>query len=220
MGRPPAHSDRTTPSSKTDGQLTGPGQKGMERMPNEIDTNIKLTRAEQTDLLRVIRGRERVAKAAVAERAAALRTDFEAQISKVYSFDDNAVWKAAMAAAAKATEEARARVDLECQRLGIPEEFRPEIGQPVWYRRGENAIAERRAELRKLAYAQITEAEQRAKVQIERISVEAQTKVLETGLSAPAQEFLKMLPSVETLMPALQLERVEQLRIASRPSYH
>jgi hypothetical protein len=85
-------------------------------------------------------------------------------------------------------------------------------------RRGENAMAERRAELRKLAYAQITEAEQRARVQIERISVEAQTKILETGLSAPAQEFLKLLPSVDTLMPPLQLERVEQLRIASRPS--
>jgi hypothetical protein len=177
-----------------------------------------LTKAEQTDLLRVIRGRERVAKAAVAERRR--RGDYEAQISRVYSFDDNAIWKAAMAATAKATEEARAKVDLECHRLGIPAEFRPEIGQPIWYCRGENAMAERRAELRKLAHAQITEAEKRARVHIERISVEAQSKVLETGLSAPAQEFLKILPSVETLMPALQLERVEQLRIASRLFYH
>jgi hypothetical protein len=189
-------------------------------MPKDVVANDKLTKAEQADLLKVIRGRERVAKFAAAQRAAELRTDFEAQISKIYSFDDNDIWKAAMAAATQATEEAKAKVDLECERLGIPKEFRPEIGQPMWYRRGENASAERRAELRKLAYAQIEEAEKRAKVQIERISVEAQTQVLQTGLSAPAKQFLEMLPSVETLMPTLQLERVEQLRIANRPSYH
>lgn len=87
-------------------------------------------------------------------------------------------------------------------------------------RRGENSVAERRAELRRLAYAQIEEAERRAKLQIERTSVQAQSEVIATGLSATAKVFLESLPPVETLMPALQLERVEQLRITSRPSYH
>jgi hypothetical protein len=38
-------------------------------------------------------------------------------------------------------------------------------------------------------------------VQIERITVQAQTELMATGLSAPAKAFLRTLPSVETLMP-------------------
>jgi hypothetical protein len=201
-------------------QIVEGGELEGTEMPQDLVASTKLTRAEQTDLLRVIRGRERVAKAAVAERAAALRTDFEAQISKRYRFDDNAIWSAAMEAAKRAADEARATIDAECERLGIPPEFRPGIERPHWYGRGENSVRERRAELRRLAYAQIEEAERRAKLQIERTSVQAQSEVIATGLSATAKVFLDSLPSVETLMPALELERVEQLRITSRPSYH
>src|SRR5512132_253872 len=59
---------------------------GSVAMPKDVVANDKLSKAEQADLLKVIRGRERVAKFAAAQRAAELRTDFEAQISKIIQF--------------------------------------------------------------------------------------------------------------------------------------
>src|SRR3954465_7211149 len=64
--------------------------------------------------------------------------------------------------------------------------------------------AKRRAELRKVAQAQIASLEQQAIVRIEQASVEAQTQIAITGLtSEAAHAFVEQLPSSESLMPAL-----------------
>ena len=61
-----------------------------------------MTRAEQSDLLRLIRGREKVAKTAAAQRAAEMRADFAAKLAATFSFDQDALWKSAHDEARKA----------------------------------------------------------------------------------------------------------------------
>ena len=177
-----------------------------------------LTRGEREDLLKLIRQRAKIAKQSAAQRSAELRADFEKQISSIYSFDQRKVWQDAQRAVQQAVAEAEARISEECQRLGIPERFRPGVSAG-WYRRGENASAERRAELRRVAYTEIAALEKRAVVEIERQSLIAQTELVAVGLSGAASAFLEQLPSVESLMPALDALRV-QAELPERPDYY
>jgi hypothetical protein len=82
----------------------------------------------------------------------------------------------------------------------------------TWYRRGENAAADRRAELRKVA---TTEAARRMKVaqkEIKRRSVATQERVVIAGFtSEAAQSLLESLPTAEALMPELELDAIEKL---------
>jgi hypothetical protein len=174
-----------------------------------------MTKSERDDLVRLIKQRERIAKTAAAQRSAQMLADFERQISAVHAFDSNEVWEAAMAAGVKAAHEAQARLDEESKRLGIPEEFRPRMSFG-WMSRGQNAFAERRSELRKVALAEINAAEKSAHVQIETQSVAAQTKIIAHGLSSDdALRFFNSLPPVQEMMPALSLETI-QAEIARR----
>ena len=174
-----------------------------------------ISRSEQADLLRLIRQRERVAKTAAAQRAAQLRADFETQLDRKYSFNERPVWAAAFQAAQAATDEAASRIADECERLGIPKEFAPSISL-TWYARGENAVKERRIELRRLAHVHIEAAEKRTRTEIERMSLQAQTDLIATGLSQKAKAFLVAMPSVDTLMPGVQVDYVERLLISSK----
>src|SRR4051794_33258265 len=108
-----------------------------------------ITRSEREDILRVARQCEKVAKSGAKRRTAELRADFEAKMAAEYSFDQRSVWKAATEAAKRVVAEADKRVAEECVKLGIPAKFRPELAVH-WYSRGENASAQRRAELRKV----------------------------------------------------------------------
>ncbi|HVE49565.1 MAG TPA: hypothetical protein VNG69_08120 [Casimicrobiaceae bacterium] len=54
------------------------------------------------------------------------------------------------AAARKSIDEADAHIAERCRALGIPPEFRPTLSL-CWFGRGENAVAGRRAELRRVA---------------------------------------------------------------------
>lgn len=177
------------------------------------DPDGRMTKPERDDLARVTRLRERVAKTGAAERSAWLLSDFEAQLSAIYSFDDDAVWKRAKEAAQKVVDAAQADVAARCRELGIPDKFAPELALH-WYGRGENAVAERRTELRMAAKARIAAEEKRAKSEIERWSAETQTKLLAAGLdSAEARAFLEAMPTPESLMPRLTLGEVEARRL-------
>jgi hypothetical protein len=167
-----------------------------------------LSNAERERLLRVARLREKVAKSAASERSARLLADFEQQLAAIYSFDSNEVWRAAYKAADDAVEAARRAIDAECERLGIPKRFRPGIGMG-WHGRGENAVRERRVELRKVAQTRIAAIEKSARQEIERISSEAQIELLAHGMSEHARQLLDNLPKVEALMPSLQVEDIE-----------
>jgi hypothetical protein len=65
--------------------------------------------------------------------------------------------------------------------------------------------------------------EQQAKVAIEHAHLKARVQLTEIGLHSPeARKFLAALPAVESLMPPLQFERIEQLmlkRVRNRYKY-
>ena len=169
----------------------------------------RMTKAEREDLVRLIKQREKVAKTAAEQRSAAMLAEFEQQVSALHRFDTNEVWTAAVQAAADAAKEANAKIEAEAAKLGIPEEFRPRL-RYMWDRRGENEYQGRRAELRRLAKAEIEALEGLARVQIEAQSVQAQTEVIANGLSSDAAvAFLNKLPAIESLMPPLDVTAIQ-----------
>jgi replicative superfamily II helicase len=174
-----------------------------------------MTKGEREDLIRLIKQRERVAKTAAEQRSAAMLAQFEQQVSAVHSFATNDVWRAAVEAVQGATQEAMKKIEAECGKLGIPEEFQPRVSFG-WAQRGENAYEVRRTELRRVAKAEIDAMEKVARVQIEQASVQAQTEVIANGLtSAAAIEFLRRMPAIETMMPALDVTAI-QAKLADR----
>jgi hypothetical protein len=100
---------------------------------------------------------------------------------------------------------------VRCGELGIPARFAPEISLN-WYGRGENAIKERRAELRAVAKSRIAAIEKAACTKIEMACLEAQAQVIAHGLtSAAAIKFFDAMPTVEVLMPPLEMTSVEEM---------
>jgi hypothetical protein len=102
--------------------------------------------------------------------------EFDTQSAQIYAFDDDAVWKAATLAAQAAVAAAQAEIAARCAELGIPPEFAPGISFG-WHGRGENAVAGRRAELRRMAKSRVEAIELEAVTKIERLSLAAQTEV-------------------------------------------
>jgi hypothetical protein len=89
-------------------------------------------------------------KTAATQRSAELLAEFEQQLASVYSYDQHRTWKAATEAAGKAVSKAKKQIAARCEELGIPARFAPTV-EYLWSGRGENAVAERRRELRAVA---------------------------------------------------------------------
>jgi hypothetical protein len=136
-----------------------------------------MTKGEREDLAKLCRQREKLAKVEADARAAEMLADFQKQLATIHSYNDHEVWKKAKAAAQAATDEARRIVEASLNELGIPRQFAPLLSLE-WYGRGENAAAERRAELTKVAVSRIDAITKRVKHQIEAGSVEVQTRLL------------------------------------------
>jgi hypothetical protein len=170
-----------------------------------------MTARERQDLARLVRQRAKVEKAGAAQRRAEIMADFEQQLASIYTPDDDAAWKAMHEAAEQATTEANAAIAERCAELGIPKQFRPSIST-YWYGRGENALKDRRAELRRVAVTRLDALEKAARTEIERASVEAQTALVADGLTTEkARTFLEALPSIGALMPALDVSEIRGL---------
>jgi hypothetical protein len=198
MGRPPIGEKAMTGAER-------------QRRHRDIVMQKPMTKSERDDLARLIRNREQVMKARAVQRSAELLAEFEQQMSSVYSYDQDEIWKQATAAA-------------RCDELGIPQRFAPAVAFS-WQGRGENAIAARRRELRDTAKSRIAALEAAAVSEIKMRCLDAQSQILAHGLtSASAIEFFDNLPEVETLMPPLEMPSVEQLvharRVDTRSPYH
>lgn len=164
-----------------------------------------MTRAERENFFRLNRARERAAKNALAARSAQLTAEFERQLDTYYSFNDNAVWEEVYRRASHAVQEAQRVISETAKQLGIPKRFAPEI-HAVWTGQ-QYVLRQERAELRKLARAQLTAAEKAGQIEIERRSLEIQTELVADSLTtSAAKAFLERLPSVERLMPPLELK--------------
>lgn len=175
-----------------------------------------MTKGERTELGQLIRKREKVMKSQAQERSAALIAEFDQQSAKIHHWDDDTIWSQAKDEAEKAVEEARVSIAARCEKLGIPVEFAPTL-QLTWYGRGHNAVAERRTELRRAAKSKIDALEKEAITKIERMSLEAQTQVIASGLeSDAAKTFLNAMPSMDALMPPVEIGEIQSLIEAKR----
>lgn len=176
-------------------------------------TDRKLTRQEAHDLAVLIRERARVLKAAASEQAAICLADFEKQISAIYEWDQDEVWKSAVEGVLPLVKEAEEKIAQRCSEMGIPKQFAPHL-TVAWTGRGQSAVAERRTELRRAAKAEIDMMEKAAITKIEKQAVDLRTHVISLGVvSADAKMFLESLAPIEENMRGLEFttisERVE-----------
>ena len=183
----------------------------------------RLSRTEVHDLSMVLKDRTKVLRAHAEEQAAACMADFEAKMATVYTFDQDEVWKKATEEARKVVEESQSTIAKRCKELGIPATFAPSISAS-WQGRGENMLASRRTELRRVAKSSIEAMTKAAITKIEKQALDLRTQVISMGLISPdAKMFLESLAPVEESMRALdfgeierKLEKEKQLRIADQ----
>jgi hypothetical protein len=169
-----------------------------------------MTKSERSELGQLIRKREKVMKSFASERAAKMLADFDEQSATLYSFDQDEVWKESTTRAQQVVEKANAEIAARCQELGIPKEFAPSLDFG-WAERGQNQVAGRRAELRRAAASRIKSIEAETITKIERLSLVAQTEVIANGLeSAAARTFLEKMPSLESMMPSLDVAELKR----------
>lgn len=171
----------------------------------------RMTKGERSELASLIRKRERVLKAAATERSAAMMAEYDRQSAAIYAYDDDDVWKRATEIAAEAVKQANEAVAERCKELGIPPEFAPSLAFG-WSGRGQNAVAARRAELRRMAKSRVDAIELEARTRIEKMSLDAQTEVVANGLqSDAAKAFLENMPTMDALMPSIDVVEIRAL---------
>lgn len=183
----------------------------------------QLSRTETHDLSMIIKDRTKVLRAHAEEQAAACMADFETKMATIYTFDQDDVWRKATEEARKVVEQSRDEIAKRCRDLGIPKSFAPDIGIS-WQGRGENAMTQRRAELRRVAKTSIEAMTKAAITKIEKQSLDLRTQIVSMGLLSPdAKVFLESLAPVEEAMRSLdfgeierRLEKEQQLRLADR----
>lgn len=174
-----------------------------------------MTKHEREELIRLVKQREKLAKAAAEQRSAAMLAEFEESLTKLHKFNNSDVWQAATDACAAQAKKANEAIEAAAKKLGIPEEFWPRLNFS-WKVHGQTEYQQRRQDLRRLAKAEIEAIERAARVAIEAESVQAQTDIVSNGIVSPAaQAFLKALKPIESLMPALNLNTIQQ-KLAER----
>lgn len=168
-----------------------------------------MTKAERTELARLVRLREKLAKADVDRLVAVQLALLEQEFISEYHLDDDQVWEDAYQAAKEAVVDANALVAQRCRELGLRPEFSPSI-RYGWAGQGEQAAKSRVADLRRVAKAKLDAGAKAAKVEIERASVRVQTELVAGGLqSADARAFLETMPTAEALLPPLTVAEIE-----------
>ena len=183
----------------------------------------KLSRNETHDLSMIIKDRTKVLRAHAEEQAAACMADFERQMAASYTFDQDEVWQKATKEALNVVQASQEAIAKRCKELGIPASFAPTISAS-WQGRGENMLASRRAELRRVAQTSIAAMTKAAITKIEKQALDLRTQVVGMGLlSADAKLFLESLAPIEENMRALdfaeiekRLEKEQQLRLEDR----
>ena len=170
--------------------------------------NRRLKSSEAHDLAVLVKDRARVLKTHAEAQVAAHLAEFEKQMAAAYSWDDDAVWKEAAERCQEAVKAARDIIEARCKELGIPQAFAPQIDMS-WHGRGENLLASRRAELRRVAKTEIEARRQAAVTQIERHAVELRTQILSQAMvTDEARIFLDTLAPITDAMRALDFKEI------------
>ncbi len=168
-----------------------------------------MTKGEREELKRLARERARVAKADASARTADLKASFEEHVSAHYMWDQDEVWEKAATFARDACVEANKTIKERCIALGIPANFAPEILFQWAQRSPRWEVKQTQDELRRTAYKRIEAMERMAKHEIDRACLSVQTQLVRAGLTSDAAiGFLEGMPSVEALMPALDIREL------------
>jgi hypothetical protein len=169
-----------------------------------------LSRNETHDLGMILKDRAKVLKAHAEGQAAQCLADFESKVAAHFKFDQDEVWKKATDRVREVVAEAQETIAKRCAELGIPATFAPQISAS-WQGRGENLIASRRDELRRVAKASIDAMMKAAILKIERQSLDLRTQVVAMGLLSPdAKLFLESLAPVEDAMHSIDFAEMER----------
>jgi hypothetical protein len=139
-----------------------------------------MLKAERLELAKVVRLRVKVAKNEVDKRVTRVLADVEAQLAAQYP-SNHAAWKEITKQAEDYIAQADKDIAERCRALGIPGEFRPGLNL-AWYRRGENAVSSRRAELRKVAQTELAARAVDAKAEVDRQAVIQLTRLPQLNL--------------------------------------
>jgi len=78
-----------------------------------------------------------------------------------------------------------------------------------WAQAGENASKERRADLRRMAALELDAMGKAAKQGIDAAELETITAIVAVGMGSEARELLAAMPTVEELIPALDVQALE-----------
>jgi hypothetical protein len=160
------------------------------------------------DLIYTLKQRGKVSRAEIDAYSAELLADVEKQLCATYPAN-NPAWAKITAEAAAVVAKADEQIAARCKQMGIREEFRPTLSLS-WYERGENAIKERRRELRALAEKKIEALVREAKMRLLRDETTAAEAITIRGLaSSEAKELFANLPTVEQLMPKIKIEDLD-----------
>ena len=171
----------------------------------------RMSRSEQQDLMKLVRLRAKVRREDIDRAAATALAKIESQLAAEYKANHPA-WEELTREADAKVKEIDAHIAQRCQAMGIPPQFRPGIGL-YWRERGENFFATRRAELRRVAQAEVEAMVRQARSDLLRSEERQLTQLPAAGLtSAQAQEILATQPAVEQLLPNLSLEDLERKR--------
>jgi hypothetical protein len=177
-----------------------------------MSTTERLTKSEIDYLLRALRANVKAAKSAVVGLEAKLRAEFEEELNRRYPLGADPVWQKAFDALMHQYEKSQAQVDRRCDELNLPRRFRPAIMMPSWHYGGAPMKKELRAELRRVAYAQIKLLVQERVEEQERESARIQLEIMAEGCVTPtAKAFLDSLPKVDQLIKPLSAAEVFRL---------
>jgi hypothetical protein len=179
-------------------------------MTPSSDANGEMTSRERSDLAKLIRQRERVAKSDAKKRSARLKADAEMEMNTIFETED-AIWNDLVKLAKEGIGKINRQLAERAREVGLPKK----MGHPsleLGWSMTDSAYRnrDRRSEIRLMIDTRIADVEASARAEIERRSLDAQTEILADGLtSEAARAVLGSLPTVDTLMPALDLSALE-----------
>lgn len=176
----------------------------------------RLTNREVELIIRALKANVKTAKQCSATIKAKLREEFELQLNTLYPIQNDPVFSEQFAILQACWEKCQQAVTDRCAQRNIPDRFRPrlEIG---WEVGRLQLFKDLRAQMRKLAWAQIDANVQETLEAIERQSSNMQLQIIGAGnLTDAAREFMAKLPSIEQLMPPVKATEVYAILCGTR----
>jgi len=171
-----------------------------------------MTKAERDQLIRLAKLRAKQAEREAEAREKILLAEVLNLMTAEFKAHDR-LWSDAVTIAEEAAAKANAQIAAQCAELGVPAKDAPGLELGWRSRSGNYERPTRRTELRKLAEVRLAALTKTAKAAIQDRALEVETTLILGALeSAEAITFANDMPTVEQLMPPLQLEDLGVVR--------